>query len=309
MKRRLPPLNALRAFEAAGRLGRLNLAADELAVTHGAVSRQVKQLESWLGTRLFTGTRHAPQLSAAGARLLPELSTAFDRIETAVCEIAKDRERPLDVSCPGTFTMKWLIPRLHHFHVRHPDIEVRLSSHVKSSDPLAESTDVAIRITHGSWPDNMEVQPLFNERFGPVCAPSLVAGRRYPLSVPLLHTISRRTAWADWQQLSGESLAGTVESEYEHFYFMLEAAISGLGMAIAPWPLVADDVTTGRLIAPYGFINSGLDYVVLRRKGQNRRAEIFCSWLQCAAADYALREGHRANQISETVKPKKSKSI
>ncbi|MGC0876443.1 LysR substrate-binding domain-containing protein [Pantoea agglomerans] len=303
MKRRLPSLNALRAFEAAGRLGRLNLAADELAVTHGAVSRQVKQLETWLGTRLFTGTRHAPQLSTAGARLLPELSTAFDRIEMAVCEIAKDREGPLDVSCPGTFTMKWLIPRLHHFNVQHPDIEVRLSSHAKSSDPLTESADVAIRITHGSWPDNMEVLPLFNERFGPVCTPSLAAGRRYPPSVPLLHTISRRTAWADWQKLSGESLAGTGESEYEHFYFMLEAAIAGLGMAIAPWPLVADDVMTGRLIAPYGFINSGLDYVVLRRKGQNHRADIFCSWLQCAAADYAISEGLTANQIAAADKP------
>lgn len=290
MKRRLPSLNALRAFEAAGRLGRLNLAADELAVTHGAVSRQVKQLEAWLGTPLFIGPRHAPKMSETGVRLLPVLSAAFDRIETAVSEIVDTGEGALDVSCPGTFTMKWLIPRLHHFNVQHPDIEVRLSSRGKSSDPLAENTDVAIRVGRSPWPDSVEVLSLFKEQFGPVCAHSVGSKAGYSFGVPLLHTISRRTAWSDWQQLSGKTIVGTGESEYEHFYFMLEAATAGLGVAIAPWPLVADDVMTGRLTALSGFIDSGLDYVVLRRRQHSRKVEVFCTWLQRAAAEYVAVE-------------------
>lgn len=192
MRRHLPPLNALRAFEAAGRLGRLGLAALELSVTHGAVSRQVRQLEAWLGVRLFEGSRHAPVFSDAGARLLPALSGALDQMDAAVRDITAAGEQVLNISCPGTFTMKWLIPRLHHFHARHPDIEVRLSARGTSADPLPDNMDMAIRVGGGQWPLDVTVIPLFREYFGPVQLPSIHVDACTSVRVPLLHTTSRR---------------------------------------------------------------------------------------------------------------------
>ena len=116
MKRRLPPLNALRSFEAAARLGRMTAAAEELAVTPGAVSRQVRQLEQSLGMRLFEGSKNKPQLTAAARTLLPALSAALDQIEDAVRAASQEGRGTLDVLCFNTFTVKWLIPRLYDFH-------------------------------------------------------------------------------------------------------------------------------------------------------------------------------------------------
>lgn len=120
MVRRLPSLNALRAFEAAGRHGRMSQAADELNVTHSAVSRQVQLLEEALGVSLFEGPRNALRLTEAGRTLVPGLTGAFDQIDTAVRLVADTEDGPLDVSCLGTFTMRWLIPRLHRFQVEYP---------------------------------------------------------------------------------------------------------------------------------------------------------------------------------------------
>jgi LysR family glycine cleavage system transcriptional activator len=287
MARRLPPLNSLRAFEAAARLGLIKLGAEELSVTHGAISRQVQQLEAWLGVPLFDGSKHAPRLTETGRQLLPALTAAFDQMETAICQIADSAEGALDVSCPGTFTMRWLIPRLHHFQAAHPGINVRLNSSGTSSDPIGNNVDVAIRVGKAPWPIGVQVIELFNEKFGPVHAPSVVLA-----GASLLHTVSRRSAWADWAQRAGVETGEQGSAEFEHFYFMLEAATAGLGVAIAPWPLVADDVASGRLIAPQGFIESGLSYVTLRRKKQNRKADIFCAWLKSAAEAYAA--GDRA---------------
>ncbi len=287
MVRKLPPLNALRAFEAAGRLGLMKLAADELCVTHGAVSRQVQHLEEWLGVSLFEGPKNAPRLTDTGRVLLPALTAALDQMDSAVRQIADTEDGTLDVSCPGTFTMRWLIPRLHHFNALHPEVEVRLSSLGTSSDPLRDNIDVAVRVGRPPWPADVDVIPLFNEKFGPVYAPSihLEAGTR--CNVALLHTVSRRGAWSDWSALSGNRVEGTGSAEFEHFYFMLEAAIAGLGVSVSPWPLVADDIAAGRLIAPFGFIKSGLSYVALRRLKQNRKASLFCDWLKRAAQEYA----------------------
>ncbi|NDL62959.1 LysR substrate-binding domain-containing protein [Acerihabitans arboris] len=286
MRRRIPSLNALRAFEAAGRLGLMKLAAAELCVTHGAISRQVSHLEEWLGVALFAGPKHAPRLTEAGSALLPALTTAFDQLGQAVGRIADTDEGPLDVSCPGTFTMRWLIPRLHHFNATHPHVDVRLNSSGTSSDPLRDNVDVAIRVGCAPWPQGVDVIYLFNEKFGPVHAPSIALLPGKSWHVPLLHTVSRRGAWSDWSARSGIDADGEGSAEFEHFYFMLEAAIAGLGVSVSPWPLVAEDVTSGRLIAPCGFIESGLNYVALRRRKQNRKATLFCDWLKTAAEEY-----------------------
>ncbi|HAT33343.1 MAG TPA: LysR family transcriptional regulator [Janthinobacterium sp.] len=287
MKRRLPPLNALRAFEAAARLGRMTAAAEELAVTPGAISRQVRHLEEALGVRLFEGSKHNPQLTAAAAGLLPALSAAFDQIETAVRAVRDDDGGTLDVCCFSTFTVKWLIPRLYQFNALHPDIEIRLSAAERAIE--RERYDLIITVDQGADQGaDGDGLALFPERLGPVLAPALAA--RMPVRAPadlagkpLLHTGSRPNAWAMWAASLGCAAPTQPGPEFEHYYFTLEAAISGLGICIAPWHLVIDDIRAGRLLAPLGFQASGYRYIARRRPGHNKKLDKFCAWL-CAQA-------------------------
>ncbi|MCF8481388.1 MAG: LysR family transcriptional regulator [Rhodospirillum sp.] len=282
MKRARLPLNALRAFEAVGRLGRMTLAAEELHVTHGAISRQVRHLEEVLGVPLLEGPRNDWRLTEAGRALLPGLRTAFDGIEGAVAQVADTTTGPLDLSCIGTFAMRWLIPRLHRFQERHPEVEVRLASSDRPVDFSRDGFDLAIRVGRSPWPGGVVAHPLFPEYFGPVHAPgwSLSGGT-------LLRSHTRPGAWEDWCALSGDSPPDGSAVEYEHFFFMLEAATGGLGTAVGPWPHVVDDVLSGRLVAPRGFIPSGLDYVALVRPGKpRRRVALVLEWLVDEAARF-----------------------
>ncbi|OAB55194.1 LysR family transcriptional regulator [Phormidium willei BDU 130791] len=308
MRRRLPPLTALRAFEAAGRLGRMTLAAEELHVTHSAVSRQVRHLEAALGVTLFEGPKTALRLSEAGRRLLPGLTAAFDGLESAVRQVADTEQGPLDVSCLGTLTLRWLIPRLHRFQAASPGIEVRLTSSDAPVDFARDGCDVAIRVGRAPWPEEVEVTPLFPETFGPVMAPRWQQdpggppeGRApktplpktpspavcLPEELPRLRTRTRPEAWSAWAARAGSQAASEAAPEtgaaYEHFYFLLEAVTAGLGACVAPWVLVADDLRAGRLVAPFGFIDSGLTYVALRRRRRHRKAARFVAWLEAEA--------------------------
>ncbi len=285
MARRLPSLNALRAFEAAGRHKRMTLAADELNVTHSAISRQVQHLEETLGVALFEGPKNRLELTEAGTRLLAGLTGAFDQLDVAVQSVAESADGPLDVSCPGTFTMRWLIPRLYRFRDAHPEIEIRLSAPVRPVDFQRDGVDVAIAVGPGPWP--AEAATLFSERIGPVLAPSLARrGGRDFRGLTLLHSRTRRAAWRDWADVAGVAVNDAAGLEYEHFYFMLEAASSGLGVAIAPWPLVADDIRSGRLVAPRGFIEGGKSYVAMRRSRTQKKSALFCDWLEGEAAAF-----------------------
>nr|WP_314259952.1 LysR substrate-binding domain-containing protein [uncultured Devosia sp.] len=291
--RRLPSLNALRAFEAAGRHGRMTLAADELHVTHSAISRQVQHLESLLGVALFAGPKNRMHLTEAGTSLLAGLSIAFDQMDAAVRSVADTAEGPLDISCPGTFTMRWLIPRLYRFSDSYPDIEIRLSASSQKVDFQRDAFDVAIRAAQPPWPDHCDVIKLFPERIGPVLSPKLHDRYGGALErLTLLHTSSRRDAWQTWARRADASLPGDLGVEYEHFYFMIEAALSGLGICIAPWPMVADDIASGRLIAPSGFIDSGQSYVAIRRNRQHRKSQLFCDWLQAEAQQFETLNRH-----------------
>jgi LysR family glycine cleavage system transcriptional activator len=290
MARRIPSLNALRAFEAAGRHGQMTLAAGELHVTHSAVSRQVKHLEALLGVQLFEGPKNALRLTEAGRMLLPGLTAAFDQIDVAVRLVADMEEGPLDVSCLGTFSMRWLIPRLYRFKTAQRAIEVRLTASDSPVDLARDGFDVAIRVGAGPWPDGAEVVHLLAEHVGPVLAPPLAQSAPRDFSgIPLLHTRTRPRAWADWCGRTGVAVRALSETEYEHFYFMLEAATAGLGVCIAPWPLVADDILAGRLVAPHGFVESGQDYVALRRKRPHRKSALFCEWLRAEADLFAVK--------------------
>lgn len=296
MKRSLPPLNALRAFEAAARLGRMTAAADELAVTPGAISRQVRQLELSLGFSLFEGSKNKPQLTTAAKTLLPALSAAFNQIEAAVRAVSDEENGTLDISCFSTFTAKWLIPRIYHFNALYPDIEIRLrtSGHVADAD--RDRYDLTITVADAEETDDVTVLPLFPERLGPVLAPSLAAKikLRNPKDLggkPLLHTRTRLNAWRMWADSLGCVLPASSGQEFEHYYFTLEAAISGLGIGIAPWHLVMDDIHAGRLVAPLGFHESGYQYVAKRRQQRNGKLDKFCVWLQAQARETPSPEG------------------
>ncbi len=287
MSRQIPSLNALRAFEAAGRHGRMTLAAAELNVTHSAVSRQIQHLEALLGVPLFEGPKNRWRLTEAGLRLLAGLGTAFDQIDASVRAVADTDEGAIDVSCPGTFTMRWLIPRLYRFQADYPKINVRLTASSKPVDFERDGVDVAIRVGDPPWPAGADVIALFPEQIGPVLAAHLAQGHVGGLDIiPELHTRTRPQAWSDWRSRSGRQLSAGPRVDYEHFYFMLEAVRAGLGVCAAPWPYVVDDIHAGRLLAPYGFVESGHQYVALKRLRRNRKASLFCEWLAAQAREF-----------------------
>jgi DNA-binding transcriptional LysR family regulator len=283
-------MNALRAFEAAARLGRMTAAADELSVTPGAISRQVGQLETSIGTNLFEGSRHNPQLTPAGTALMQSLSAAFDEIEAAVRAVSENDSGVIDVACYSTFTVKWLLPRLYEFNAVFPDIEVRLSTTERTPDIRRERYDLIITVDAEVPATGVVTMPLFTEQLGPVLTPSLAATLRLrkPKDLagkPLLHTRTRRNMWQMWCDAAGCALPAQRGPEYEHLYFALEAAVGGLGICVAPWHLVIDDIRAGRLVAPFGFVESGYRYVAVRRRAANRRLDRFNAWLTEQARD------------------------
>lgn len=284
MQRRLPPLNALRAFEAAARLGRMGAAADELSVTPGAISRQVQLLERSLNLRLFEGSKNKPQLTPAGQALLPAFSAALDGIDAAVRAVRDAASGSLDVSCFSTFTVKWLIPRLFDFTARYPGIAVRLRAAGPSTDAACDVVITVLDTAHSAT-----ALPLFPEHLGPVLAPALAARIGVHTASDLaqhslLQSKTRLNAWQMWADASACALPALTGPVFEHYYFTLEAAVAGLGVCVAPWHLVADDVRAGRLLAPLGFCASGHQYVAKRREQRNTACDLFCAWLQTQAA-------------------------
>lgn len=301
MPRRLPSLNALRTFEATARLGRMTLAAEELCVTHGAVSRQVRCLQEELSVVLFEGPKHALQLTAAGQTLLPALTLAFDQIATAVAALPGSQEQVLNVSCLSTFTMRWLIPRLHRFHETHPGIDVRLSTTSHAVQIERERYDVVIhvddlrQIAPRATTETVSVVPLFEEELGLVLSPDLLrkllleaSNQRLKLlrSCMRLQTRTRPHAWQDWAAACDALLPNAPQQEFAHYSYTLEAALGGLGLCVAPWHLVAADVSSGRLVAPLGFVRSGFRYSAQHRSN-HRLASVFCWWLQQEAHEMA----------------------
>jgi len=257
MQRRLPPLNSLRAFEAAARLGSFKGAAAELFVTHGAISRHIQQLEQWLGKPLFERLNRRVVLSDAGQHYLVEVSAAFDRLAQATArQLEQGRSRVLRVNAPATFTLRWLLPRLSTFQLAHPEVEVRLTT---SNVPLGAPTegfDVVIR--GGPQPAaGYHAREFLAETRVPVCQPALLA--QHPLLEPadlrhhtLLHAATYPEMWQEWLAAAGvPDLQSAQSLTLEHFYLTLQAALDGLGVAMGPAALVADDVAEGRLVMPF----------------------------------------------------------
>jgi DNA-binding transcriptional LysR family regulator len=284
--RSLPPLNALRAFEAFGRRGRMTLAADELCVTHGAISRQIRQLEDHLGVALTEGPRNRLTLTETGLTLAQTLTAALDQIEAALPRPASGGEETLVVSCLPTFAMKWLIPRLPDFVGAHPEIQTRM---VESNGPFdfrADGVDLAIRMRLPNAPPSMDadVTPFLKHYVGPVASPELAAQIDDLSSLtrlPRLHTRTFLESWAEWEAAAGVSLSpAAVNREFDHYFYMLEAAAAGLGVALSPFAFVENDLAAGRLVAPLGLIPGHAQVCALTPKGKaTRAARRFRDWL------------------------------
>jgi LysR family glycine cleavage system transcriptional activator len=286
--RRLPPLKALPAFELAAGRASISAAAQELRLTHGAVSRQIKSLEDYLGVPLFRRFNRRIELTPAGTAFLPSVRQAMQLVEASATEVAaRTRQGPLLVSCLATFMMRWLIPRLYGFGSRHPDIEVRLAASHAPVRFADDGIDVAIRLGKAPWPRNIAAHPFLADRMGPVLSPALLARHRIERPadlrrVALLHTETRPDAWPDWLRLMNtRDVDATAGPRFEHTYFLLEAAASGLGIAVGSQPLVQQDLDSGRLVAPFGFVASGNAYCLLHpKKGPNlAKIAAFRSWI------------------------------
>jgi LysR family transcriptional regulator, glycine cleavage system transcriptional activator len=284
MSNRLPSLLALRAFEAAARLGHFGKAGDELHVTHSAISRQVRFLEQDLGVALFERRNRAVFLTDAGKRLLETARRAFQQISEAAAELRAGLPSPLVVSCEPTLTQRWLIPRLPGFHAKHPDIVIHVQAAGGPVNLDRDRIDLAIRRSDFTWAPDVHAETIVEERVGPVCAPQCAEGytQKDILTLPRIHSATRLDAWDRWALDEGVLLPAASSCTFEHFYLSLEAATAGLGIAIGPEPLVVDAVRSGRLIAPFGFRTNGFRYVLLSRalvKADLRQAK-FLSWLR-----------------------------
>ncbi|MCK1274660.1 transcriptional regulator GcvA [Bradyrhizobium sp. 61] len=297
-RRSLPPLNSVRAFEAAARLGSLKEAAAELSVTHGAVSQQIRLLEDWLGApALFRRSVRRVVLTPAGAALLAEFGPALDRISAAVQQHRTRRhDTPsiaLHVNALATFSLRWLLPRMGAFRKEHPDIEVRLSTSNETIDELAESFDVVIRGGPDTFPGHTS-RFLFGERRLPVCSPTILdqaplTGVRDLSRHTLLHTTSMPRLWRDWLAEAGEpALRPEASLSFDHFYLTIQAAIDGLGVAMGPTALVANDLAAGRLTTPFPDISlparSYFAYLPEARRTDPHIA-VFCDWLEQQGRD------------------------
>jgi LysR family glycine cleavage system transcriptional activator len=284
--RRLPPLNAIRAFEAAARHGNFTRAAAELNVTHGAISRQVALLEQWIGTRLFHRSGRQVVLTSEGQTLLGEVGPALDRIASSVAAIGQTKAVTLLLNAPPTFTMRWLIPRLSVFQRRHPSIDIRLSSSIEPIDFSTGSYEIAIRRLSEPHPDSL-CEGFLPEEALPVCSPEVFeSGRlRQPSDLAnemLIHTLAEPDAWPNWLDAAGcKGLRAKNTLNFEHLYYALQAAMEGLGIPIVPFSLVADDVMKGRLCLPFATALKDRRYCVVHPAIPHKEEamRLFCAWL------------------------------
>jgi LysR family glycine cleavage system transcriptional activator len=258
MKGTLPPLNALRAFEAAARHGSLTRAAQELSVTQGAVSRHVSQLEKWLGVGLFIRTRRGTELTAEGSAYYRGVQRAFEEIDSHTRSLMRrPASNTLRLKLPPTFAIRWLVPRLARFHAQNRHIDVQITTSHQSVDFNREDVDVAIH--SGPAPDaSLYSRKLLGETLLPVCSPGLL--KHHPkLSRPqdlskhvLLCSMHRPNDWPNWLKAAGViGVDGNGGLRFENSALAYQAATDELGVVMAQHAFVEDDLRVGRLIAPF----------------------------------------------------------
>ena len=293
MPHRLPPLTALRAFEVAARTQSYTAAATELGVTHGAVSRQISLLESWLGQTLFTRVGRGMTATPHGRAFAREISRAFDQIADAAQRygtLASDDV--IQVNAPATFAMRWLIPHLRTFRAVHPKIEVRVSTSTTLTEGAQRSFDVAIRRGPQAW-EQFDAVKIVDEENTLLASPALL--KRQPLHRlaslarhTILTTETRPRDWENWLAAAGyHGPAPARQHRHDHFFVTLQAAIDGLGLIVGPLPVLEQDVTLSRLVLPFPKIRVPCrSYFALTPCDVDKTAALghFLDWI--------VREGH-----------------
>jgi len=309
MTRRLPPLNALRAFEAAARHLSFTRAAQELHVTQTAISHQIKGLEERLGLRLFRRLPRGLLLTEEAQRLLPPVRDAFDQIAAAVERLsAPGSGGRLTVSVLPSFAAKWLVPRLGRFRAAHPDLDLRISASSELVDFTRDDVDVGIRMGRGLYP-GLRVERLFGESIVPVCSPELREGP-HPLLRPedlrhhlLLHD-DDYTGWELWLRLAGVAdVAARRGPVFTDSAMVVQAAAEGQGVALARRVLAAGDLAAGRLIQPFEVsIPHDLAYYLVCPEATADQPKIaaFRRWLLAESQAQAAAAGARDDRPPDT---------
>lgn len=292
----LPPLNPLRTFASAARHLSFVHAAEELNVTPGAVSRQVKALEDWLGLALFRRGHRQVTLTEAGRGYLADVADPLQRIAAATARLRRqDAERALAICCYPTFALRWLVPRWSRFYDRHPDIDLQLTTSLQPVDFARDGFDAAMLVGEGAstWPGLTAVH-LFDVELFPVCSPALCEGVKALRQLAdlarhtLLHGAPRPDDWPRWLETAGiSSVDPATGITFDSLNLSLQAAIEGLGVAIAVGALVRDDLAAGRLVQPFGPVRrSGRPFhlVYPPQRAHDRRLRAFIDWLRDEAA-------------------------
>jgi LysR family transcriptional regulator, glycine cleavage system transcriptional activator len=259
-REKLPPLNALRNFEAVARHGSFAAAAADLHVTHWAVGKQIRLLEDWFGVPLFERRARGVVLTDEGAALLNDVNHAFERLATAAARLRHDEPTHrvsgvVRVNVLASFALCWLLPRLADFQARYPDIDVRVSTTSRKLRYVGDAFDIGVRSGHEQG-TGLVSRTLMADLRVPACSPALL--RQQPIQNvvdlrhhTLLHSASTRTAWSHWLREAGApNLQAARHVEFDHAYLQLGAAVEGLGVTLASLPLIGRDIAAGRLVCP-----------------------------------------------------------
>ncbi|UXI69968.1 transcriptional regulator GcvA [Tahibacter amnicola] len=290
--RTFPPLQALRAFESAGRHLSFTRAAEELCITPSAVSHQVRSLEQFLGTPLFVRQTRALALTDAGLRYLADISRAFALIAEATGVVRHHRRRSLRISLLSSFAANWLVPRLPRFTTRQPDVFLQFEPSLALVDFRRSDIQLAVRYGRGGWVD-VDAELLFRERLAPVCSPEYL--QRLPLDsaaglrshVLLMATGKPEFEWNAWLDGSGVTVDALNTLMLSDYNIVLQAALDGQGVAMGRQALIEPHLRNRRLVQPLGPARRYGDlgyWIVTPRRPQSPAVAAFIDWLREEAA-------------------------
>jgi len=284
----LPYLDDLRAFEATARKGSVRAAADELALTHAAVSRRLSRLSGAVGVPLFRKAGRGLALTPAGESLRDACRRSFDdllRTITSMRNLENTGDRAVVLSCERSVAMRWLIPRLSRFQDAHPDVTVHLSVGGGPIEGPGNGAFLALRRLDFALDDKWAFQPLFPERVGPVMTEKM-RGQFDAGDYVALVTKTRPDAWDRWLASNPDAPRPRERRGMDHHFLMAEAACAGLGVGLSPFVIAADDLSGNRLVAPFGFSSDGSQYGLFSRAGIALSPEALrlADWIQSMSA-------------------------